>query len=110
MRPLNQIIWKKVPKDVFIGRNTLEIAVHSAVISYNDGYSGLLEVLAKCGLKTGFFTEEFARKHDTARVKASDRRSSEPVKRRRKLLHANRKGYQDKHEEVEGETYAKGGF
>ena len=102
---LNQIIWKKIPKDVFVGKNTLDMGVHSAIISYNDGFSGLLKVLKACGLKTGILTERFVQTHDTIRVKASDRRSSEPVKMRRKKLHCIRKGYQDKNEEVEGEMY-----
>lgn len=107
---LNQIIWKRLPKDVFVGRSTLEIGVYSAIIGYNDGYEGLLKLIQCCGLEPGAYTKRFFSREDISRVKASTKRSSEKVKLRRKVLHSKRKGYQDKNLETEGETYLKGGF
>ena len=37
---LNGVIWKRFPKDVFVGRSTLEMGVTSAVKSFNDRQSG----------------------------------------------------------------------
>ena len=31
--PLNGMVWKKCPKDVFVGRETLEMGVSSAIIA-----------------------------------------------------------------------------
>ena len=42
---INGVIWKRCPKDIFVGRTTLEIGVASAVIRFNDGVSGVLKVL-----------------------------------------------------------------
>ena len=42
---LNQLIWKKFPKDVFVERFTLEIGVASAVINFNNGATGIIDVL-----------------------------------------------------------------
>lgn len=39
---INGMIWKWCPKDVFVGRNTLELGVSSAVISFNGGATGIL--------------------------------------------------------------------
>ena len=42
---LNQLIWKKCPKDVFVERFTLEVGVFSAVINFNNGATGIIDVL-----------------------------------------------------------------
>ena len=34
---INGVIWKRCPKDVFVGRKVLEMGVASAVIFFNDG-------------------------------------------------------------------------
>ena len=52
----NGVIWKKVPKYVFVFKKTLEIGVASATISYNEGGTGLLKVFDKCGFRPGYFT------------------------------------------------------
>ena len=67
---LNQVIWKRLPKDVFVGRSTLEIGVYSAIIGYNDGYEGLLKVIECCGLEPGVYTKRFFSREDINRVKA----------------------------------------
>ena len=41
----NQLIWKKFLKDVFVERFTLEIGVASAVINFNNGATGIIDVL-----------------------------------------------------------------
>ena len=41
---LNAIIWSRVPKRTFVGKSTLEIGTYSAVLSYNDGAKGVLDV------------------------------------------------------------------
>ena len=64
----NGVIWKKYPKDVFIGRATLEISVASAVLKFNDGSSGVLNVLNSLKIESGKFTTEFCGKRDSERV------------------------------------------
>ena len=56
---LNGVIWKKCPKDVFVGRATLEIGVASAVLNFNDGSSGVLNVLNSLKIEPGKFTFKF---------------------------------------------------
>ena len=34
---LNMVIWKRCPKDVYVGQHTLEMGVCSAILSFNDG-------------------------------------------------------------------------
>ena len=52
---INNIIWKKCPKQTNVSRKILEIAVSSANIEFNDGASGLYGVFKECGIKFGRF-------------------------------------------------------
>ena len=44
---------------MFVGRATLEIGVASAVLNFNDGSSGVLNVLNSLKIEPGKFTTEF---------------------------------------------------
>ena len=37
---LNQLIWKRCPKDIFVGKIIIEIGVSSAILSFNEGNAG----------------------------------------------------------------------
>ena len=89
---LNEVIWKKCPKDVFVGRVTLEIGVASAVLNFNDGSSRVLNVLNPLKIEPGKFTTEFCGKRDSERVTKMDLKSSDQTKPRRKQLRAQPKG------------------
>ena len=47
---LNNVIWARCPKSVYVGKSTIEIAVASAVLYFNDGGQGVLEVFKNLGL------------------------------------------------------------
>ena len=64
----NGVIWKKCTKDVFVGRATLDIGVASAVFKFNDGSSGVLNVLNSLKIKSGKFTTEFCGKRNSEHV------------------------------------------
>ena len=107
---INGVIWKRCPKDVFVGRNTLEIAVASAVISFNDGVFGILRVLDLLDISPGKYSLKFCNAKDTKRVVEMNRKSTAAVKQMRKQLRAHRKGYADVIEEKEGVVYGAGLF
>ena len=102
---LNSLIWKKVPKDVFVWRDTLEIDVCSAVIHFNHGLHGMKNLYLSLNMKTGTYFSNFCFESDTNRIIAMKGKSSTATKLRRKYLRAVRKKYIDTHKEVEGETY-----
>ena len=107
---LNNLIWTRCPKRIYVGNSVLKTAVASAVICYNDGVQGTLPVLTKLGIEHGFFTDDSCRKAGILRVKQANRKSTNKVKLRRKTLRAVRKGFNDKNEQEEGETYGSGAF
>ena len=83
---LNGLIWKRCPKDVFVGCVTLELVVASAVIPFNDGLSGIIEVFSKLNIKPETFREKYCGFKDKIRFTQMDRKSSDSVMQRRKNL------------------------
>ena len=65
---LNGVIWKRCPQDFFVGRTTVELSVASAVISFNEGASGIIKVLKKLNVTPDSFTVDYCTKRDTGRI------------------------------------------
>ena len=104
------LIWARCPKRVHVGYSTFKTADVSAVISFNDGAKGLLPVFDQLGIEPGYYAIEGCTGVDLERIKQSDCKSIDGVKERQKTLRTIRKGFNDKHELDEGETYAGGSF
>lgn len=47
---LNGVIWKKCPKDFFVGKSTWVMSVDAAIINFNAGLSRVLHVLEDYGV------------------------------------------------------------
>ena len=89
----NAFVWKRAPKDVFVGRNVLDISVASAVVAFNDGASGVLKIMGNIGLHIGHFNMKASLGADVLRISAVRYKSTGRVQTRRKKLHAKKKGY-----------------
>ena len=74
---LNGLIWKKCPKDVYVGRTTLEMGVDSAVINFNAGSSRIIDVMKEYGIQDGYYTNVFCCKKDEERIKECNRKHGE---------------------------------
>ena len=108
---VNQIVWKKCPKDTFISRIVLEIGVASVVINFNDGMSGFEKLFSRLNLSFGVIIKSGAIEKDQQRIKNMNNKFQETVKMKRKKLRAVRKGYIDKEKDNEGgELYLTGNF
>ena len=108
---INNMIWKKRPKNIFVGRRVLEIAAYSAAIECNDGKTGICKVADSLDLGSGKFMVSSCSKSDKERIRAMEKKCAESAKKRRKKLRSVRKGYQDKEkDEKGGSSYAPGGF
>ena len=51
----NAFVWKRAPKDIFVGKIVLDMSVASAVVSFNDGATGLFSIMEKIGIHVGHF-------------------------------------------------------
>ena len=87
-----------------------QIGVSSAVLSFNSGSHGLLDVFRQLNIVVGCFTKMFCVKSDMVRIKKMKRKMSAEGKRIRKRKRAQRKGFARRYEEKEGEVYASGLF
>lgn len=107
---LNGLIWQRCPKTVFSGRKTVQIAAASAVLHFNTGPIGIINVMKRLGIEKGHFTNAGSDKKSRKRMKSMERKNTDRFKKRRKQLRALKKGWQDKEVQQEGETYAAGKF
>ena len=92
-----------MPKNLFVQRDVLEMAVISAIISFNEGPLGIQDVLKRLNICPGTYFEQKSVKFTKDQVKDLQRKSLEKEKKRRKELKSIRKGFIDKEQKVEGE-------
>ena len=88
---LNALIWFRVPKSIFVGRETIEVGTYSAVIHFNNGRNGILGVLKYFWL-IGVVLHLIAKKLDSSQVKHMTRKANIVVKKRRIAIRSKLKG------------------
>ena len=107
---LNAIIWKRCPKDIYVGLTVLETGTASAVINFNDGMVGITKVLTKLGMIPGSKCITYCHQKDLKRIYQMNRKETVSEKHHRKQLRAKRKRFGDRDEEKEGKTYGAAEF
>ena len=83
-KALNNIIWTRLPKNVFVGWYTFQIGVSSAMLSFNSGSHGLLNVFRQLNIVVGCFIKMFSVKSDMIRIKKMKRKMTAEGNRIRK--------------------------
>ena len=107
---LHATVWKLCPKELFLGKRSVEIACSIAVSRYNDGACALLSLSKKVELSTSSFCRHLLRKKDRCHVQKSKYKSSEHGKALIRKSRKKRKGLEDTEKEREGPVYVPGGF
>lgn len=82
------MIWQRVPKEVYLGREILEMGLYDAVAYFNIGSSAILKLFGALGIPPGKFTETGCRQMDHGRVLVAERKSQSDTKREGKYLGA----------------------
>ena len=77
---INGYLWTKCPKEIFVEKLVLELCVCSAVLNFNSGSFGIVEVLKDLGVSPGHFTNIYCLRKDEPRVKNMNRKSTERTK------------------------------
>ena len=67
------VIRKRCPKDVFIGRSTLEMGVASTLISFNDGQSGILKVMENLTMNPSENFIRYCNERNNTRIKEMEK-------------------------------------
>ncbi|GFX33368.1 uncharacterized protein TNCV_812301 [Trichonephila clavipes] len=88
---LNGVIWQRVSKEVFVCLKTLKSGALDAVIQFDDGYKGCVEIFKKLNITPGYFTLKSYKHLNINRINDAERHSTPNVKQRRKILRATRK-------------------
>ena len=107
---LNAQIWKRAPKHLPLGTDTVMTATSMAVLEYNSGAKGFEKVLSKLSMEAGVYMKRYTmdttkkRRHDAAN------HSNEIVKKRRVRRKLFKAGLADEHREKEPVLYKSGGF
>lgn len=106
---LHSCIWQKCPKEVFVSKKRLEIAVTSAVSEFNFGCMESFKVMCK---DTAMCTESMniAKKRDARRCKQKERRSLESYKKPLIKNKMKKSAQNARNEKSEGITYGAGMF
>ena len=106
----NGMIWRRVPKTVFVGSDVFKVGVYDAVAHFNMGERATTKVLETMGLNAGSLNEAGVIQADQLRARKANYKAEPKNKTRRKVLRGQRKKTGDKNKEKEGETYAAGSF
>lgn len=69
----NAMVWSMAPKAVSSGKIVLDIAVGLAVIYFNDGYNGIMQVMNQLGITIGLNCYNFCSEADATRIAQSER-------------------------------------
>ena len=106
----NAQIWRRAPKHLPLGKQTVETAVAMAVLEFNKGLGGYKDILEKLQIPLGHHTAQSIRSSTRKRRQDAARHSSVISKKsrlRRKLFKA---GLSDQRTAKEGLLYESGGF
>jgi len=103
---LNALIWRIVPKTVYVGKKTVEVAVNDAVLVFNDGQGSRVRVLEGLGITAGKYLVRRINAQNKRRIQHADvalqQSSKEARTARRKAL-----GLANQEDEP---SYVQGGF
>ena len=92
---LNGMIWQCVSKEVYVGREILQMGLYDAVAYFNIGRSAVLKLFHALGIRPGKVTETSCRQMDHGCVLMAQRKSQCDTKKRRKVLRGLRKTKND---------------
>ena len=107
---LNGMVWQRIPKEVFVGKETLEFGLYDAIAHFNMGAKTVLLVYEALGIPTGLYTQRGCQYLDSERIYKAHYKDQHESKKRRKVLRGKKKRKEDKKQQSEGVTYARGQF
>ena len=70
----------------------MDIFLASAVVNFNDGALGVLNIMQKIGFHVGDFNISSSQQCDLTRVNKLNYKAAENTKKWRKIIHASKKG------------------
>ncbi|KYN50131.1 hypothetical protein ALC62_00159 [Cyphomyrmex costatus] len=108
---LHSLIWNKCPKEIFVSKKRLQIAVAEAISQYNDGFrKSTFAFLESLNFSLGTVGDKIAHRRDQKRAKQGKDRNNKMYQKVRKAKNIMRKRIDKALEDSEGVTYKAGAF
>lgn len=98
---LNSVIWSRLPKSTFVMRETLELGVYEAIVSYNEGNIAKCRILERLGISPGQNCINRLTKVDKLRIQKADKAIDAVAKKARQTATLAKKRLEDQEEEQE---------
>ena len=102
------MIWHRVPKHTYVGRQTFETGVFNAVAHFNIGNLATLRIFKSLGIEPGTYTRLGCSAVNKDRVENARPHNKATFKLRRRIICGNPKQKADEIEGVEGKLYCPG--
>ena len=99
------MIWHRVPKHTYVGRQTFETGVFDAVAHFNIGNLATLRIFKSLGIEPGSYTRLGCSALNKDRVENARRHNKATYKLRRQIIRGNRKRKAYEIEGVDEELY-----
>ncbi|GFT98474.1 uncharacterized protein TNCV_3951481 [Trichonephila clavipes] len=106
----NSTVWKYCPKTSGSSKRIVDVAVNEAVVMYNDGMAGRLDIMKHLDCKLGHFSVTYAFQSDNARIKEAEMKSRSSTLDARRALRMRKKAMHEHFVKIEGVTYEAGAF
>lgn len=106
----NSTVWSICPKTSGSGKIIAEIATYEAVIGFNDGRKGKLDVMKRLNIYPGANAVISAFQSDSKRVQHANRKKKENTLEVRRAIRRAKLNLSKKNIEEEGLIYEPGGF
>ena len=106
----NGLVWQRVPKEVFVAKDTIEFGLYDAIAHFNYGAQTVMELYTALGISPGKYTEIGCETMDRERLYKAAYKEKESNKKRRKVLRGQKKKKEDKKKQSEGLMYGAGQF
>lgn len=104
----NSLVWSMAPKTISSGKIVLDTAVYLSVLCFNDGFSGIMQVMQQLGITIGRRCYNFCSEADATRIALSERSLTEEAKVARKDATSSRKDEDAENVCLEGQLYGAG--
>ncbi|XP_025271326.1 uncharacterized protein LOC112639965 [Camponotus floridanus] len=106
MKKAISLVWSMAPKSSSSSKSVLDIAVNLAVLYFNDGFFGIMQVMKQMGILIGLSCYNFCSEANAARITLSERSLSVEAREARSTSLSSRKD--EEHENLEGQLYSPG--
>lgn len=107
---VNNVIWGRLPKTVFVGLKTLHFGVYEAIASFNDGYIVKCETLKQLKMKVGFHTVQSMKRADKERIYFAEKQAQGATKQARQARRQRKRKLEDEEANPDDPAYGAGLF